>query len=491
MSNSNYRSIFKSTALLGSVQLFNILIGIAKNKIVSLLLGTVGMGIIGMLTSATGVIASATNLGIASSGMKNVSQAYEKGDIESFGKVVFVLKKLLWITGLAATFLCLVLCKQLSLWSFGNEDFTISFACLSISLLFAQLNSGNILVIQGCRRLKYYAKANVIGNLLSFVIAVPLYYKWGTKAIVPVLILTNVCTFICSFFYQKKINIKEIRTSKEETKDISQDVIRAGIAIASAEFFPIAASFLVRQFITIHGGLSDVGLFAAGFAILNSYVGMVFTAISSDYFPRLSGIADDDKKCEEVINQQIQMTCLLIAPLVSVLIVFVSLVIRLLYTEEFLPMAGMISWGCIGMIIKVATYCLGGVLIPKRANKAYFGLAILSAVAYVGFNILFYYLFGITGLGVAFCLWHVGDTLFAYMVVAKKYEIRYWRNTLIELLVLIVLVLLIVLTPYMDMALIITKIVQFCLAFLICIYSYKKLNGFIDLNTFIKSKIRR
>lgn len=493
MSNesSNYKSIFKATALLGGVQVFNILIGIAKNKVVSILLGSVGMGIIGMLTSATGVITSATNLGISTSGMKNISQAYEKGDIEGLGKVVYVIRRLLWLTGLIGAFVCLILCKQLSIWSFGNEDFTISFACLSISLLFAQLNYGNILVIQGCRRLKYYAKANVIGNLLSFIIAVPLYYLWGKHAIAPVLVLTTICTFICSYLYQNKIDVKVVHASKEETKEISKDVVKAGIAIASAEFFPVAASFLVRQFITTHGGLAEVGLFAAGFAILNSYVGMVFTAISSDYFPRLAGIADDDKKCEEVINQQIQMTCLIIAPLVSLLIVFVGLVVRILYTEEFLPIAGMVSWGCLGMIIKVANYCFGGVLIPKRANKAYFVLAFISSLSYAGLNIILYHYLGVTGLGIAFCLWNLGDTLFSYMYVSRKYEIKYWGPTIIELLILIILALPIIIMPYWGLTTIVTKFLQFVIAIIVCLYSYKKLNSFIDINSFIKSKLKR
>lgn len=493
MSNekNNYNSIFKATALLGSVQFFNILIGVAKNKIVSVLLGTAGMGIVGMLTSAIGVISAATNLGVVFSGMKNVSQAHERGDSILLGKSLYVIKKLVWGTGLLASIICLILCRRLSIWSFGNEDFTISFAFLSISLLFIQLNNENILAIQGCRQLQFYAKANVFGNLMSFVIAVPLYYLWGKDAIVPVLILTNISTFLCSYFYQKRIGIKLEKTDKEEFKEISFDIIKSGIAIASAEFFPIAASFLVRQFISTHGGLEEVGLFAAGFAILNSYVGMVFSAISSDYFPRLAGIADDDKKCEEVINQQIQMTCLLIAPLASLLIVFASLVIRILYTDQFLPMAGMISWGCLGMIIKVPNWCFGGVLIPKRANKPYFILAVVSAISYVVTNILLFYLLGITGLGIAFCLWHFGDIVFAYIYVSRKYSIDYWKTTIIELLILISLVIPIIVIPHFGMSVLTTKVVQISLAASVCYYSYKKLNGFMNLSTLIKNKFKK
>ena len=75
-----YRGVFKATAILGSVQLFNILIAVVRNKCISILLGPAGMGIMGLLTSATGTITGFTNLGITFSAIKNIASAYEKGD---------------------------------------------------------------------------------------------------------------------------------------------------------------------------------------------------------------------------------------------------------------------------------------------------------------------------------------------------------------------------------------------------------------------------
>jgi PST family polysaccharide transporter len=40
----------------------------------------------------------------------------------------------------------------------------------------------------------------------------------------------------------------------------------------------------------------EVGFYTAGFTLLNSYVGIIFTVMSTDYFPRLSSISDDNVK---------------------------------------------------------------------------------------------------------------------------------------------------------------------------------------------------
>ena len=429
-----YRGVFKATAILGSVQLFNILIAVVRNKCISILLGPAGMGIMGLLTSATGTITGFTNLGITFSAIKNIASAYEKGDYTTLGKVLYVLQRCIWTTGLLGAIVCLSLCRQLSQWTFGNTDFTISFAFLSISLLLTQLTNGNLLILKGCRNINYYAKANVWGNFLSLFITVPLYFWLGIDAIVPALILFSISTFLCAYFYRSRLRLVQIRTERGEFKEISKDILIAGIAFSAADFFPLMASFYIRTFISNNGGLTDVGLFSAGFAILNGYVGMIFTAMSTDYIPRLSAVSDDDHQLELVINQQIEMSILLLFPLIVLFVIFGKLVTLILYSSQFYPMIEMIYWGGLGMLFKVPNWCFGCFLIPKRESKAYFCFSILSALFYLGMNMLLYRMWGVKGLGISFLLSHIFDASVSYWYINRKYQINYKIKTILELL---------------------------------------------------------
>ena len=488
-SRGEYRGVFKATAILGSVQLFNILIAVVRNKCISILLGPVGMGIMGLLTSATGTIAGFTNLGITYSAIKNIASAYEKGDYTTLGKVLYVLQRCIWITGLLGAIICLLLCRQLSQWTFGNTDFTISFAFLSISLLLTQLTNGNLLILKGCRNINYYAKANVWGNFLSLFITVPLYFWLGIDAIVPALILFSISTFLCAYFYRSRLRLVQIRTERGEFKEISKDILIAGIAFSAADFFPLMASFYIRTFISNNGGLTDVGLFSAGFAILNGYVGMIFTAMSTDYIPRLSAVSDDDHQLELVINQQIEMSILLLFPLIVLFVIFGKLVTLILYSSQFYPMIEMIYWGGLGMLFKVPNWCFGCILIPKRESKAYFYFSILSALFYLGMNMLLYSVWGIKGLGISFLLSHIFDASVSYWYINRKYQINYKIKTILELLGMGVVIVTVIIFQSSQLVTWIIYTLDFCVCILAGLYSYNRLNSLMDLTSFIKSKL--
>ena len=488
-SRGEYRGVFKATAILGSVQLFNILIAVVRNKCISILLGPVGMGIMGLLTSATGTIAGFTNLGITYSAIKNIASAYEKGDYTTLGKVLYVLQRCIWITGLLGAIICLLLCRQLSQWTFGNTDFTISFALLSISLFLTQLTNGNLLILKGCRNINYYAKANVLGNFLSLFITVPLYFWLGIDAIVPALILFSISTFLCAYFYRSRLRLVQIRTERGEFKEISKDILIAGIAFSAAEFFPLIASFYIRTFISNNGGLTDVGLFSAGFAILNGYVGMIFTAMSTDYIPRLSAVSDDDHQLELVINQQIEMSILLLFPLIVLFVIFGKLMILILYSSQFYPMIEMIYWRGLGMLFKVPNWCFGCILIPKRESKAYFYFSILSALFYLGMNMLLYRMWGVKGLGISFLLSHIFDASVSYWYINRKYQINYKIKTILELLGMGVVIVTVIIFQSSQLVTWIIYTLDFCVCILAGLYSYNRLNSLMDLTTFIKSKL--
>ena len=488
-SRGEYRGVFKATAILGSVQLFNILIAVVRNKCISILLGPVGMGIMGLLTSATGTIAGFTNLGITYSAIKNIASAYEKGDYTTLGKVLYVLQRCIWITGLLGAIICLLLCRQLSQWTFGNTDFTISFALLSISLFLTQLTNGNLLILKGCRNINYYAKANVLGNFLSLFITVPLYFWLGIDAIVPALILFSISTFLCAYFYRSRLRLVQIRTERGEFKEISKDILIAGIAFSAAEFFPLIASFYIRTFISNNGGLTDVGLFSAGFAILNGYVGMIFTAMSTDYIPRLSAVSDDDHQLELVINQQIEMSILLLFPLIVLFVIFGKLVTLILYSSQFYPMIEMIYWGGLGMLFKVPNWCFGCILIPKRESKAYFYFSILSALFYLGMNMLLYRMWGVKGLGISFLLSHIFDASVSYWYINRKYQINYKIKTILELLGMGVVIVTVIIFQSSQLVTWVIYTLDFCVCMLAGLYSYNRLNSLMDLTPFIKSKL--
>src|SRR5512145_1933677 len=125
---ASYRQIMKATSLFGGVQVFNIILSIIRSKFIAVLLGPAGMGISGLLTSATGLISSLTNFGLTTSAVKDVATANASGHQMRISIIVTVLRRLVWITGTLGALITLIFSPWLSQYTFGNSSFTIAFA---------------------------------------------------------------------------------------------------------------------------------------------------------------------------------------------------------------------------------------------------------------------------------------------------------------------------------------------------------------------------
>ena len=73
--DDTYFHILKYTSLFGGVQGLNILVGLVRNKLVAMILGPDGMGIVSLFNSTIRFISDSTGLGIPTSAVKNLSQS--------------------------------------------------------------------------------------------------------------------------------------------------------------------------------------------------------------------------------------------------------------------------------------------------------------------------------------------------------------------------------------------------------------------------------
>src|SRR5690606_11401873 len=99
----------------------------------------------------------------------------------------------------------------------------------------------------------------------------------------------------------------------------------------------LLVAYIIQIFISQTGGIAQVGFYNAGFVILNSYVGLVFTAMETDYFPRLSAIVNKVEAIRQTVFEQAFIAILLISPIVVLFLIAAPIIIVLLYSQEFTP----------------------------------------------------------------------------------------------------------------------------------------------------------
>ena len=487
---SSYRSIFKATSLFGGVQVYQILIQIIKSKFVAVLLGPAGVGIMGLYQSGLQLVQQISSMGLANSAVRDVSEANGSNDIQKIAKIVTVVRKLVWITGLLGLIIVACCSPLLSKFSFGNYDYTIPFIILSVTLLLDQLSAGQRVILQGMRRLKDLAKCTAFGATFGLITSVPLYYWLGIDGIVPTLILNSACTLTLSWLYSRKIKVDKVQVTPKQTLEQGKQMLVMGISMSLSGIFSSVVAYAIRGYIQGSGGVEQVGLFQAGFAIMTTYVGMVMNAIATDYYPRLAAINKDNEKCCEAVSQQGEIGLMILAPMLTCCLVFMPFVLKILYSDSFLAANEYISWACLGMMLRLAAWVISYLFVAKAESKLFLKLELSANIYNMVFSLIGYHFWGLTGLGIAFAMEYVVYFIQCYVIASKRYDFRF-SNSFIKcygiqlLLVIACLAIVMVFDGWKKYTF------GSVLIAISCYLGLKGLNQRMDLLGFVKNNIAR
>lgn len=436
----SYRSILKATSIFGGVQLMLILISIIRSKLTAIILGPSGMGIIGLLNSTISLVVSITSFSIGVSAVKNVSEANVSGNISEVNKIVKIVSRLAFITGVFGMITCIVFSPLLSKLTFQNYTYTSIFLCLSITVLLTQLNSSNLVILQGMRKVAFLAKSNFLGSLVGLFVTIPLFYFLKKDGILPSLLLISIITFLFSKYFSRKIKFSEIKIEKTEFFNEGKKILVNGFAIGFTGMITMATSYILNIYINKIGGAEEVGLYTAGFMLINSYTGLVFSAISSDYHPRLSSLGHSQNQTNKAITQQAEVAILILAPLICGMIVFLPLIVKLLYNENFLRIQSMLYWVLLGVLLKAASWSISFVFVAQGKIKIFFKNEIIANVYVLLLNIFGYSYMGLEGLGISFMVSYFIYLIHMY-VLSKRYFNFSFTQINIRLLIFNLLVL--------------------------------------------------
>lgn len=419
---SSYLQILKTTSLFGSVHFLNIIISIIRTKFIALYIGPAGMGMVTLLNTTTNIISGITGMGIDTSAVKYISENYKNEDLKSVSTIATIVKKLALYTGVLGTLITVFFSSWLSQITFGNTNHTLTFVYLSITLLFKQLSTGQLVLLQGLRKMRYLATANFYGNLLGLLISMPLYYLYKIDAIVLTIIISSLLSMFFSFYFSKKIKIINSNVSKDELLKEGKAIIKLGIMLSMSGFLTLISTYLIQLYVAKTGGIEEVGFYNAGFTLLNSYVGVIFTVMSMDYFPRLASVCNDNDKIRISVNEQSFISVLIITPIIILFLCFIPLIIKTLYTPKFISISAMVCLGILGMLFRAVSWSMGYIIIAKGDSKIFIktslGFNFLSLIL----NVLGYYYYGLEGLGCSFLIYYFIHFLVLNIITKKSYD---------------------------------------------------------------------
>lgn len=418
--------VLRIMGIFGSVQVVSILCSIARVKIVALWIGAAGIGLFGIFDSAMTMINNLCQMRLCSSSVRDLAAAPR----DKLPALVQSVRRWAWLLGLAGAVLTLALAVPLSMFSFGDRDHAWSFALLSVTVFLASLTGGESAVFQGLKRYRKLAMGGLWGAVGGLIVSIPMFWFWRIDSIVPSIMAYSVCTWIAIGLYHERVPRPDQPVPFRDSLALGKKFIILGAFLTASEFITSLLSFVFMSWLNWAGSTDEVGYFQAGFTVVNRYVGLIFTAIAMEYYPRLSQVAASRSRMSLFVSHETGVVMLLLIPLITVFIAADRWIVWALYKKDFLVILPFVSWAIVGTVLRAFSWCMSFAVLARGDGKVYLLTEALSGCVFLGANMAFYWLWGIPGMGVAYVVWYGAYCIIVGKVFYGRYGLSVSREAL-------------------------------------------------------------
>lgn len=350
----SYRRILAVTSILGGASALNVLIGLGRAKIVALMIGPAGMGIMGMFMSITGLASALTSCGLNYSGVRELASVRSSGDLERARSTLLTFRQLSRWLAFGGTTILALLAWPVSMLSFGTNEYTLPIAVLSLSVA-ANVGANYFMAkIQAVGAMTRVAASNVSGALVGAIGAIVLLLFWREQGIVPALLTGAFVQCVSNWWHSRNLGLLEPLSGTRTSREIRQRLLNLGGLVIVIGLLASATVLALRTLVMRELGADAAGYFQSAFGLSGMYAGYILGAMGTDFLPRLSAVVSDNGQINRLVNEQTEVGLLLGLPGVLGTIFLASLVIPFFYSSEFaqsVPVLQLMSIGVFGRLI--------------------------------------------------------------------------------------------------------------------------------------------
>lgn len=408
MSDSSYRTILRSSSIIGGAQVINIAVSLVKMKAVAVLFGPAGVGLVGLYMNLVQTASTVSSLGFGNVGTRQIATANAEGGDIAVGQTR---RALFWGT------MGLALFGAAGFWALSgwiarvilgdpSRANDVAWLSLAVALTVAAGSQGALLA--GLRRVGDLARINVLSGLAGAVFGVAALWLWGQSGLLALVLVAPLATFIFGHLYVSWLGPPA--GSPAPLPELVREwrvMVRLGSAFMVSGLVTVLGFLVTRTIVQRELGAEALGQFQAAYAIGMTYLGFVLSAMGTDYYPRLTAAIRDRAAAVRLVNEQTEVALLLCAPVLLAMLGLAPWVIHLLYSAEFDPAVEVLRWQLLGDILKVMSWPLGFVILASGAGKTFVLTESLGMGVFVFGVLIGLPLMGVTATGVAFLALYV------------------------------------------------------------------------------------
>jgi PST family polysaccharide transporter len=398
---------------MGGAQVVTLAVAFIRTKVIAQLMGPAGVGLVGVLTAFNGNVSTLAGWGLGASGVRMIAgsvpeeTASKQAAVRKFGMTLSGL-------GLVAT---LALFWPVACLTFDSSRYALELLiggmavpCIIASTIWTS-------ILQAAGQVKTLAKAQVISALGGLFVGLPVIYFFGTIGIAVSLLLAAALPMV--FTWQAARRDCGASDHQPQRGDLRM-LFNMGGGLMVIGVAAQLAAYAVRLVIIKHSGddvaagLADAGYYQAAIAIAGSLPSMVFSAMGTDFFPRVAA-AKDEAEAKVLSEKQIEAALLLALPVFIGLVTMNRLGIALLYADKFEPAAPLLSWMIWGVFVRLLGWPLGYWLVARGSMRTVVFVEVASNLVMAALPIFLLPAFGLVGTAIGY---FTGYLLYAIAMLA-------------------------------------------------------------------------
>ncbi|MEH6407552.1 MAG: O-antigen translocase [Leeuwenhoekiella sp.] len=402
---ASYTSILKSSGLIGLVQICQLTFGIIRNKVVAIVLGASGFGIWGLYQTYLEMVSSFSSLGIDQSGVREIAKNHDDHDHQL--KVILILKRSLLLICVLVTLLSICFSKTISKSLFDTEDYFTGVILVSFVIIFNTISKGQKAILNGLRNIRGLAISQIYGSISGTILTISLVFFLGVKGIPLYLFGIGLMAMLFTWLQVRKLKLEVVTPSKSVVQSEFKNLLYLGLGFSISAIISGIFSYLSRIYLNSAFDLSTVGIYQASWTISNMYIGIILTAMGVDFMPRMMELVSDNKKLNNLVNEQMELGLLISSIGVVFILIFSSFILQILYSSEFIQGSQIIRWQVLGVALRVLGFPFSYSIMAKNKPVKYVMVQAVHFICDYLLLIFFSKLLGFEGLGINYFISYI------------------------------------------------------------------------------------
>jgi PST family polysaccharide transporter len=377
------RKLFTSVIVLGLSTVASTLVSLIRNKLLAVMLGPAGVGLVAQLVGVQNLAVGIVPLGMQTGALRYIAM-YRASEPERLARFVSTATRLFFVLSLAAMAVMLLLLHPLTVWATDSPRYMLFLVPPLLAIPFLVQTQTWLTFVQAGLDVRAYSRATVTTSVVGLLILVPLLLAFRLPGASMHLFAVAALGYLIARVTASRTMNPQLRASVRAAR-FDPGTARALFHFGAANVLPFALTmtfpFILRAQIVQDLGLGHNGLYQALFAISMQYLAIPLNAMVAYSFPRISQLREVEAINLEV-NHAVRVSVLFsVAGILGILLTR-DVIVTLLFSDRFIPALPLFPVQMVGDFLKAVCFAIQLPLLPQGRYAARNVLALFQYGAF-------------------------------------------------------------------------------------------------------------